>query len=108
MRRTIPVAAGLLIIVARTALAQPSEQDPISELQKQLNEMRAQIVAMQNRIATLEGAAETTAPRSQPEAAATGGATAFQFKGLTVTPGGFLSSTALVRTRNENADAATS
>ena len=108
MRRTIPVAFSLLTIVAANALAQAPEQDPIRELQKQLNEMRAQIVAMQNRIATLEGTTAIAETRSQREENTGGEATAFHFKGLTVTPGGFLSSTALVRARNENADAATS
>ena len=108
MRRTLPVATSLLMIVAANALAQPPEQDPIRELQQQLNEMRSQIVAMQHRIATLEGTTAAPEVRAQPEEKTAGGATAFQFKGLTVTPGGFLSSTALVRTRNENADAATS
>jgi hypothetical protein len=48
------------------------------------------------------------AAQLQPgEAESTEGPTALHFKGLTVTPGGFLESTVLVRTRNENADIST-
>ena len=57
MRRTIILAAGILMIVAADGLAQPAEQDPtIRELRNQLEEMRSQMVTMQNRIATLEAA----------------------------------------------------
>ena len=56
MRRTIPLATSLLMIVAAEGFAQSSEQDPIRELQHQLEEMRSQMVTMQNRIATLEAA----------------------------------------------------
>ena len=76
--------------------------------------MRSQMTAMQNRIATLEagGRSQTPPPqtvRSQPdETKSAAGPAAFRFKGLTLTPGGFLDSTVLVRTRNENADMATS
>jgi len=56
------------------------------------------MVALQNRIATLEAATGTAEVRSQPEEKAAGESTAFHFKGLTIIPGGFLSSTALVRT----------
>ena len=109
MRRTITVATSLLIIVAAEGLAQSSEQDPIRELQNQLAEMRSQMVTMQNRIATLEAAKGTAEVRSQPdETKSAAEPTAFHFKGLTLTPGGFLNSTALVRARNENADVATS
>jgi hypothetical protein len=109
MRRPITLAISLLIIVAAQGLAQSSEQGPtIRELQNQLEEMRSQMVTMQNRIATLEAAARIPEVRSQPdETKSTADPTAFRFKGLTLTPGGFLNSTALVRTRNENADAAT-
>ena len=109
MRRTIPVATSLLMIVAAEGFAQSSEQDAIRELQNQLKEMCAQIVTMQGRIATLESAKGTPEVHSQPdEAKAAPEPTAFRFKGLTLTPGGFLNSTALVRARNENADVATS
>ena len=110
MRRTITFAISLLIFVAAEGLAQSPEQDPtIRALQNQLEEMRSQMVTMQNRIATLEAAKGVPEVRSQPdETKSAGEPTAFRFKGLTLTPGGFLSSTALVRGRNENADAATS
>ena len=109
MRRTITLATGLLIIVAAEGLAQSSEQDPIRELQNQLKEMRSQMVTMQNRLATLEAAKGTAEVRSQPDEPKNAAApTALHFKGLTLTPGGFLNSTALVRARNENADVATS
>ena len=110
MRRTITLATSLLMIVAAEGLAQSSEQDPtIRELQNQLEEMRSQMVTMQNRIATLEAAKGIPEVRSQPDETKTAAEpTAFHFKGLTLTPGGFLNSTALVRARNENADVATS
>ena len=110
MRRTITVATSLLILVAADGFAQPPEPDPtIRELRNQLEQMRSQIATMQNRLATLEankGTAEVRAQSDEPKRA--GEPTAFRFKGLTLTPGGFLSSTALVRARNENADASTS
>ena len=110
MRRTIVLATSLLIIVPAEGRAQSSEQDPtIRELQNQLEEMRSQIVTMQSRIATLEAARGIPEVRSQPDETKTAAEpTAFHFKGLTLTPGGFLTSTALVRARNENADASTS
>jgi hypothetical protein len=110
MRRTIILAISLLIIVTADGLAQSSDEDPtIRELQNQLEEMRSQIVTMQNRIATLEAAKGIPGVRSQPDETKTAAEpTAFRFKGLTLTPGGFLNSTALVRARNENADVATS
>jgi hypothetical protein len=109
MGRTITLAASLLIAVAPEMLAQSQEQDPIRALQNQLEEMRSQMVILQNRIATLEAATRTGEVRSQPdETKSAGEPTALRFKGLTITPGGILNSTALVRTRNENADVATS
>ena len=87
----------------------PLNRTRIRELQNQLEEMRSQMVTMQNRIATLEAAKGTAEVRSQPDETKTAAEpTAFHFKGLTLTPGGFLNSTALVRARNENADVATS
>jgi hypothetical protein len=88
--------------------------------------MRSQMVKMQNRIAELEAAkgnaatnsgADPVLPHSQtPPAQALGSQpgetnspeepTSFHYKGLTLTPGGFLEGTMLVRTRNENADIA--
>ena len=115
MRGTIVLVSGFIFIAGAKGLAQSPEQDAtIRELQKQLVEMRSQLTAMQNRIATLEagGRSETPPPqtvRSQPdETKSAAGPAAFRFKGLTLTPGGFLDSTVLVRTRNENADMATS
>src|SRR6185295_10598918 len=101
---------SILIIVRAEGLAQPSEPDAtIRELRNQLEEMRSQIVTMQSRIATLEAAKGIAEAHSQPdETEAVAGSPAFRFKGLTLTPGGFLNSTALVRARNENADLATS
>src|SRR5262249_53637864 len=106
---------------------QAFNQEPTTgELQRQLDEMRSQMVKMQNRIAELEvakGIAATnsstdpvllqsqTAPaqalRSQPDDTKVPEETmSFHFRGLTLTPGGFLEGTMLVRTRNENADIA--
>jgi len=119
--------SGFTLLIAALALAQTSNQEPtIGELQKQLEEMRSQMVKMQNRIAELEAVRGTsatgstndpvllqnqTAPaqalRSQPdETKSPEDPTAFHFKGLTFTPGGFLEGTMLVRARNENADIA--
>jgi len=116
-------------MVTAEGFAQSSGQDAtIKELQHQLEEMRSQMATMQNRIATLEAArgnpdassstesialhsetASQPAIRSQPEGRKSADeSAALHFKGLALTPGGFLDSTALVRTRNENADMATS
>jgi hypothetical protein len=110
MRRIMILTGSILIIVASEGLAQPSELDAtVGELRNQLEQMRSQMVAMQNRIATLEAAKGITEVPPQPdETKAAAEPTAFRFKGLTLTPGGFLNSTALVRARNENADLATS
>jgi hypothetical protein len=90
--------------------------------------MRLQMAKMQNRIAELEtarGIAATNfstdpvllqsetppeqALRAQPdETKSHEEPTSIHFKGLTLTPGGFLEGTMLVRTRNENADIANS
>ena len=127
--RTVILVVSVIALVAAEAFAQSSERDPtVSELHKQLAEMRSQLAAMQHRIATLEaltGNPEAssstrsgplqgeTLPRqpigAQPDEAKSGGEPiAFRLAGLTVTPGGLLESTVLVRTRNENADVATS
>jgi hypothetical protein len=110
MRRRIILATSVLMIVAADGFAQPAGQDPtILELLKQVADMRSQIVTMQDRIATLEAAKGIPEVHSQPDETKTATEpTALHFKGLTLTPGGFLTSTALVRVRNENADAATS
>jgi hypothetical protein len=88
--------------------------------------MHSQMVEMQNRIAELEAArgaaathsnADPALPQSQPapteafrsrpdETKSPDEPTSFHFKGLSLTPGGFLEGTMLVRTRNENADIA--
>ena len=127
-RRIILVGVCALIASAR-GLAQTSSQDvTVGELQSQLNEMRSQFVKMQGRIAKLE-AARGIAPTSSctdpvllqnppptaqaalsqsDEARSPEEQTSFHFKGLTLTPGGFLEGTMLVRSRNENADIANS
>src|ERR1700739_1389736 len=126
VRRIILVSISALIVTA-TGLAQASNQDTtIGELQRQLDEMRSQMVKMQNRIAELEAARGITATSSSTdpvllqsqtpiaqtalahpdEAKSPEEPTSFHFKGLTLTPGGFLEGTMLVRTRNENADIA--
>jgi len=117
------------LTVTPAALAQSSRQEPtISELQTQLDETRSEIAKMQNRIAELEAArgigptnssddpvplqsqaAPAQSLLSQPEATKSPGRPpSFEFKGLSLTPGGFLEGTMLVRTRNENADIANS
>jgi hypothetical protein len=110
MRRTMTLAASFLIVVAAEGLAQSPEQDQtIRELRNQLEEMRSLMVSIQNRIAGLEAAKGSGEVPSQPDEAKGGGEpTAIRFKGLTLTPGGLLNSTALVRARNENADVSTS
>src|SRR5215469_10632027 len=56
INRLIFISTCALIITA-TALAQASNQEPtIGELQKQMEEMRSQMVKMENRIAELEAA----------------------------------------------------
>ena len=126
MNRLILINIFTLILTA-TGIAQTPEQEPtVSELQKQLDEMRSQMAQMQNRIAYLEAARgnaatssnadpvplqSQTAPaqalRSQPdETKSLDESTSLHYSGLTLTPGGFLEGTILVRTRNENADIA--
>jgi hypothetical protein len=127
--RRVIVVSFLMLTVAAGSLAQNSNQDPtIADLQRQIQEMRSQMAKMQNRIAELEapnGTAETNSttdpiqPQSQTppaealrlqlgEVKTSKEATPFNYKGITLTPGGFLESTILVRTRNENADMANS
>jgi len=125
----IPVLSIFILIVTAAGLAQAADQEPTTvQLQKQLDEMRTQMATLQNRLADLEAArriaptgssadpvllqsqippaqaflsqSDETKSREEP--------TAFQFKGLTLTPGGFLEGTMLIRTRNENADIANS
>jgi len=129
MNRKILLIGIFTTMVAGECLAQSSPQDAaIEELQKQLQEMHSQMATMQNRIAKLEGAkgaiaaSATTDPVLPPgeatpaqalslqadEAKSPKEPMAFRYKGLTLTPGGFLEGTMLVRTRNENADIANS
>jgi hypothetical protein len=126
MRQLISVSL-LTLIATAAALGQTSNQEPIiSDLQKQLDEMRSQMAKMQNRIADLEAARGIASTRSstdpsplrtqtppalslqsQPdETKSPKKPTSFHYKGLTLTPGGFLEGTMLVRARNENADIA--
>jgi hypothetical protein len=125
-RRVILVGIFTLI-VSPAGLAQTSNQESTTgELQRQLDEMRSQMVKLQNRIAELEAArgiaatSASTDPILFPSQTAPAEAlrskldeangpeepTSFHLKGLTLTPGGFLEGTMLVRTRNENADIA--
>ena len=127
-RRVILIGIGIFtIIVTAEGLAQSSNQSPTNaELQRQLEEMRSQMARMQNRIAELEAARGITATsfstdpvllqggtppaqtiQSRPdEEKSSEEPTSFHYKGLSLTPGGFLEGTMLVRTRNENADIA--
>jgi uncharacterized coiled-coil protein SlyX len=127
-RRVISVSI-LMLIATAGSVAQTANQDPtIANLQRQIQEMRSQMAKMQDRIAELETTKENSEtnsstdqilPQSQtPDAASLrsqlGDAktskepTSFYYEGITLTPGGFLESTILVRTRNENADIANS
>jgi len=127
MGRRVILVGIFTLIVSAEGLAQASNQDSaVSELQRQLDEMRSQMIKMQNRIAELEAAKgnattgsrsgstllqdQTPSARALPsqsrETKSPEGLTSFHYKGLTLTPGGFLESTILVRTRNENADIA--
>jgi uncharacterized coiled-coil protein SlyX len=108
-------------------VAQTADQDQtMTDLQRQILEMRSQMVKMQNRIDELESrsrikeASSTAGPivlhGQTPSAEAAYSqaqetkvpqeSTSIHFKGLTLTPGGFLEATLLVRTRNENEDIA--
>src|SRR5215472_14092712 len=128
MRRRIVLLSICTLIVAARGQAQASNQDAtIRELQRQLEMMRSRMAKMENRIAELEaakGIAATSSStgatllqsqtpmaqdvRSQPgeDVKNPEEPTSFRYKGLTLTPGGFLEGTMLVRTRNENADIA--
>jgi hypothetical protein len=129
MSRKIVLVPIFTMIVAVGGLAQSSEHGPtVGELQKQLEEMRLQMAEMQSRIAKLEAAKEipeasssndpillqNQIPPAKPvglqpdEAKSAEKPASFRYKGLTLTPGGFLEGTMLVRTRNENADIANS
>jgi hypothetical protein len=127
MARTIVFISLLTIIVSAEGRAQPSTQEPaIGDFQRQLEEMRSQMAILQTRIAELEAASGIAATSSsadpvplhresppaqalqlRPDGAKNAEEPAsFHYKGLSLTPGGFLEGTMLVRTRNENADIA--
>src|SRR4029077_6832609 len=127
--RKVILVSILTLIATAGSVAQTANQDPtITDLQRQIQEMRSQMAKMQNRIADLEATKETAEknsstdpilPQSQTpstealrsqlgEVRASKEPTSFYYKGITLTPGGFLESTILVRTRNENADMANS
>jgi hypothetical protein len=123
----IGILALLIPVGAPAQSSQTSTQEPpATDLEKQLQEMRSEMSKMQRRIDELEAAKANagTSRGSQPAAPQNPAAPsaslteldarvrsleepiAFHYKGLTMTPGGFLESTVLVRTRNENADVA--
>jgi uncharacterized coiled-coil protein SlyX len=126
MSRPLILVSYILVVTAAGVAQTSNQESTIGELQKQLDEMRSQMVKMQNRIAELEAVRETQAPtssadplppqthtppgealRAQSDEVKNSAAPAsLRFKGLTLTPGGFLEGTMLVRTRNENADIA--
>ena len=126
MSRKLILVSIFTIIVTPEGFAQSSKREPtIGELQKQMEEMRSQMAQMQNRIAELEAArgiavtnssadpvSRSEAPPAQAlqlqadDARSPEGPTSIRYRGLTLTPGGFLEGTMLVRTRNENADIA--
>jgi hypothetical protein len=123
--RRVILGSILMFLTAGGSVAQTANQDPtITDLQRQIQEIRSQMVKMQNRIAELEttrGIASTSsgpdpallpsetlptqALQSQPgETKSSEEQTSFHYKGITLTPGGFLEGTMLLRTRDENAD----
>ena len=69
MRQRAMLVSSFTLVIAAGALAQTFNQEPtISELQKQMEEMRAQMAKMQDRIAELEGSRRTaaTSPHTDP------------------------------------------
>src|SRR5262245_34246771 len=121
------ILVNIFSLIGAAVTAQSSNPDPaMMELQKQIVEMRSQMIRMQKRIAELEVATSISTTKYDndsmvnPSQAAVSSArrpaaveterpdepVGFQYRGLTVTPGGFLEGTFLVRTRNENADIA--
>jgi len=126
MSRLVLASIFTLIVITAGLAQAPSQAPTTGELQRQLEEMRSQMAKMRDRIAELEASRGTPATslhtdpvvlesptppaqalQFQPgEAKSPGETTSFQFKGLSLTPGGFLEGTMLVRTRNENADIA--
>lgn len=129
MSRIILIGISILVVASAVrAQVGHDEEFTITELRRQLNEMRSQIATMQNRIAELEVARGIATTTSNPDPVLLQSETApalafqsqadeatiheepasFRYKGLSLTPGGFLEGTMLVRTRNENADIANS
>ncbi|HET6931565.1 MAG TPA: hypothetical protein VFI45_14665 [Candidatus Acidoferrum sp.] len=127
MNRKIVLIGVLTLFIPVGAQAQTATQEPaVTDLQKQLQEMRSQMNKMQSRIDELEAAKANPGTNLGPQPAAPQNPATtdqslreldgrlrnleepktFHYKGLTMTPGGFLESTVLVRTRNENADVA--
>src|SRR5215471_14188179 len=109
MRPRILVSIFTLIVPAAGLAQVPTQEPTTAELQRQLEEMRSQMVKMQNRIADLEASrgiaatSSSTGPvllqgetppaqalRSQrDETKIPEEPTSFHYKGLTLTPGGF-------------------
>src|SRR5262245_15727448 len=89
--RTVILLVSLITLVTAEASAQSPEPDlTVSELQKQLVEMRSLMAAMQARVATLEAALlqsqtrSSQAVREQPDEPKTArDQTGLSFKGLT-------------------------
>jgi len=127
--RRVTLVSIFMLIATGGSLAQTANQDPtIADLQRQIQEMRSQMAKMQNRIEELETTRGIAATNSGPDPALfpsetpptqalpsqpgetknSEEPTSFHYKGLTLTPGGFLEGTMLLRTRNENADIANS
>src|SRR5262249_663313 len=122
-RSFVLVSILLMIWTAEAAAQSPT----VGELEKRLEEMRSQIAAIQNQLAELQAASRSTVTPATTDAVHQRGTlpasvsqaepgelhgrdepSAFQYKGLSLTPGGFLEGTTLFRTRNENADIANS
>jgi len=121
--RRVILGSILMFLTAGGSLAQTANLDPtITDLQRQIQEMRSQMAKMQNRIAELETTRGIATANSSPdpvllqseasptqtlqsqlgETKSIEEPTSFHYKGLTLTPGGFLERTMLLRTRNEN------
>src|SRR5262249_52637480 len=109
MVRRIVLACAFVMVARVDVVAQSAT---VGELEKRLEEMQSQIVRLRDRVAELEAATRTTATTATTEAVRHAHtpeeSNAFQYKGLSLTPGGFLEGTTLFRTRNENADIANS
>src|SRR5208283_561756 len=130
MNRKTVLIGILALLIPGGAPAQSSQtstqEPPTTDLEKQLQEVRSEMSKMQRRIDELEAAKANAGTSGGSQAAAPQNPAApspslreldarvrsleepiaFHYKGLTMAPGGFLETTALVRTRNENADVA--